>query len=133
MPGISNSSTSWRLRSFVDKKTGRPNHQLYVRIDYTGDWIFFERAATDKAEPLEIRPIDRRVNDCGAYSGECSHTEDFVIELGGNILKERSSQGFAIKASGHSGASMVMEVAPNQITQQLVTIDSLRLGMEHEE
>ncbi len=51
----------WRLRTWVDKKTGEATHQLYVDTGYRGHWRFWELASTDKAEALNVSSINRSV------------------------------------------------------------------------
>ena len=47
-------SCIWFIRSWIDKKTYRVTHQLYVDISYRGDWRFFQMAADDRAKALRV-------------------------------------------------------------------------------
>jgi hypothetical protein len=111
---------SWRIRSLVDKQTGASTSQLYVELHYFWAWRFYESAATDQAEQLQVTPIDRQVEDC---SGMCSYHEVVGIALDEAMLRARAGSGMQIKISAHSGDSVVITVSAEQIAAQLRALD----------
>jgi hypothetical protein len=111
---------SWRIRSTVDKQTGAATSQLYVELHYYWAWRFYESAATDHAEPLQVTPIDRQVEDC---SGMCSYREVIGIALDEAMMRARVATGMQIKISAHSGDSIIITLSAEQIAAQLGALD----------
>lgn len=116
----------WFLRSFVDKKTGVVTHQLYLTIDYLGDWISLDLASTDQAQPLELTPIDTNVGDCSL--GSCDLSETIGLTINDAFLRDRVKTGFQVKLTGKSGISFVIDITPGMISKQLIIVDRLKNG-----
>jgi len=114
----------WFIRSFVDKRTGEVDHQLYVHVSYFGDRRRYDMATDDHATLLPFTRIER---DRGACTyGSCDYDEDFGLGLRDAVLRERAGTGFQVKAVAHSSDSIIMTIAPGQIQPQLAAVDAYR-------
>ena len=110
----------WFIRSFIDKTTGDVSNQLYVWITYAGGgWNFFDAASDDTASPHAVDVVDRSVDNCGEIL--CSYTEDIVIDLPSSLLASRPN-GFEMKVSARSGASIILNVSREMVLKQLKVI-----------
>ena len=116
---------SWRIRTWIDKATGATQNQLYVEIHYFGDWRFYQEAATDQAQQLNVVDIDRHVEDC---HGICTLDEVVGIDLDAALLRTRVSTGMQVKLSAKSGDSLILGITSQQISQQLAVIDRYSHG-----
>jgi hypothetical protein len=117
---LSTDSKAWRLRSWVDKKTLKATHQLYVDVVYKGEWRMYETAADDSATAHEVLTIDRSVISC-RYG--CTMSETVGVDLTNEFLRAHRS-GFAVKVSAHSGDSVILAVSSNQVELQLAAVDA---------
>ncbi|MGH7125831.1 MAG: hypothetical protein ACREFI_15765, partial [Stellaceae bacterium] len=114
----------WFIRSFVDKRSGEVDHQLYVHVSYVGDRRRYEVATDDRATSLPFVRIER---DRGACKyGNCDYDEDFGLGMRDAVLRERAGTGFQVKVVAHSGDSIILTIAPGQIVPQLATVDAYR-------
>jgi hypothetical protein len=114
---------TWRIRSFVGKKTGRVTHQLYVQISYAGEgWRFYEIAADDAATPLAVTKIASSVEDCS--QGICTYSETVGVDLDDGVLKSRIGNTYDLKFSAKSGDSFILSVSSDQISQQMDAIEA---------
>ena len=121
---VRGSFKEWFIRSFVDKRSGEVDHQLYVHVSYVGDRRRYEIATDDHATSLPFARIER---DRGACKyGNCDYDEDFGLGLRDAVLRERAGAGFQIKVVAHSGDSMILSIAPGQILPQLAAVDAYR-------
>lgn len=111
---------SWLIRTWIDKKTQKVTHQLYVEISYIGEWKYFQMASDDKATSLHVDRISTHVGNC---SGGCSLDEAIGISLSDAELRARLGQGYPIKISAKSGDALIIVVSPEQIRLQLEAID----------
>jgi hypothetical protein len=109
---------SWQIRGWVGKQTKEVTFQLYVDASYTGDWQFYDRAANDNAEDLEVKEISRNVGNC-TYG--CRLTEIIGVTLDQEMLEAKALSGFQIKVFGRSGGSFILDVTPAQIQSALLT------------
>lgn len=121
---IRGSFKDWFLRSFVDKRSGEVDHQLYVHVEYVGDRRRYEIATDDHAAPLPFTRIERDRGSC--KYGNCDYDEDFGLGLRDAVLRERAGTGFQVKVVAHSGDSMILTIAPGQILPQLAAVDAYR-------
>lgn len=114
----------WFIRSFVDKRSGEVDHQLYVHVSYVGDRRRYEIATDDHATSLPFVRIER---DRGACKyGSCDYDEDFGLGLRDATLRERAGAGFQVKVVAHSSDSIILTIAPGQILPQLAAVDAYR-------
>ena len=119
---LRHASGNYLLRSFVDKRTGAVQHQLYATTSYRGDWRFFERAAGEDMRELEFSAISRDVGSCPQYLG-CSFTEAIGATLPDTVLRERWTTGYAVKFSARSGHTMVLPITREQIVEQMNAVE----------
>lgn len=114
----------FELRSWIAKDGGL-THQLYVSDYYEGSWRFYDQAAGEDARTLEFTEISRDVIACGELTG-CSMSEIFGADLPDSLLRAHTAGGYAVKFYAKSGDTLVVHLAPEQITKQLAAIDSVR-------
>ena len=125
-PGLQNSKNNflaltsqyWQIRGWVDKQSREVAYQLYIDASYSGDWQFYERAANDQAQDLEVKQISRTVGSC---SYGCRLTEILGVSLTEEVLVAKALTGFQIKVFGRSGGSFILDVTPAQIQSALLT------------
>jgi hypothetical protein len=111
------------LRSFIDRRSGKTAHQLYVAASYDGnhDWS----AAHDSAgHVLEFIPISRLEIACDRKD-HCSYAEEFAAKLPQNGLTE-NRQGFAVTFTDRAGKAQTIIVSADQIAAQLTALAQLR-------
>jgi hypothetical protein len=113
----------WRLRTFISKKTGVPDTQLYVHIEYVdSDWRFYETANDDTAATLNLLKISSAPKGCIAKIHSCTFDEDVVVELDPAVLKEREGKIYEVKLSSKSGDGLIIAISAEQIAMQLAAI-----------
>jgi len=117
-------NTEYLLRSWVDKKSGQVTHQVYVANFYHGDWIFWSRANSEDAQPLQFVPIKQEVVTCDEFS-RCSHSEHFAALIPDTVLRTHQD-GFSVKFYGKTGKEMILRLTPQQIRQQLKVIEDFQ-------
>lgn len=110
----------WNIRAWIDKKTGAVTEQLYVDTSYLGYWRFWETAADDQAEPLEVVAIDRTVLDC---TGGCLYSETVGVTLPIDYVRKHAATGFQIKINAKSGDYLILDVGADQIQPVLNAMD----------
>jgi hypothetical protein len=111
------------LRSWVAKKDGRVDHQLYVHDVYKGDWKFWERANADDATALNVVSIDQHVGTCTGAVG-CELKETFGVDISESMLRSHPN-GFPVKVYAQRGGDMIITLSPQQISAQLAATDSI--------
>jgi hypothetical protein len=120
-------SSSYFLRSWVDKTSGAVKHQLYVGDYYNGSWIFWDRVNSQDAQPLEFVPITRRVVGCYSTIG-CYYEETFGVSIPDAMLKAHQD-GFMVKFYAKTGNELILPVTSQQIRQQLKAIDAYQTSL----
>lgn len=76
---------AWRLESAFDKASGVVTRYVRFRNYYAArDWRYWEHAATDRGERLEVDALDRRVLGCGAG---CSFYEEVIAVLPDAVVR----------------------------------------------
>ncbi|MBI1868826.1 MAG: PDZ domain-containing protein [Methylocystis sp.] len=111
----------WLIRSFINKKTKTVSHQLYIDLDYTGNWHFYDSASDNSATPLHVTQIDSSVGSC---SGGCSLSETIGVDMDDKVLRAHASDGYRVRLNSKSGNTIILTVSANQIIPQLDAIDS---------
>ncbi|NKI99584.1 hypothetical protein [Novosphingobium sp. SG707] len=82
------------IRSFVVKKTGGAEFQIYIRSVYIGDHRDYSRAAYmdgDNPVTLNVLKIDTSVMQCGTY-GRCTMSEDVAFDVPERVLRKAADQ-----------------------------------------
>lgn len=112
------------LRSWKFKDGPITQHQLYVHRYYSGDWVFYERAADDRAQSVDVTVIDRSVGSCSSYG--CSHSEDVGVSIGHDYLLSRQDTGFEIRLTSRNGSgAIILKVPSNYIKGHLMAIGAI--------
>ena len=111
-------STHYTIRSF--KGSSKITHQVYIYIDYSNDWQFFERANLLGGTPLNMVKINQKVKYCKSYG--CEFEEIVGINFTHQELKNFESSGLAIKLYAKSGHTRVINIPPNYIQGQLAAV-----------
>jgi len=88
---------SW-LRTVKDKNTGITAHGVYVVIDYTGNWRYYESASFSGGKTRKLKVLDRRVNSCS--NGICNFTEQVLLSLSQGELNAGSKAGITFRING---------------------------------
>ncbi|WP_145732357.1 hypothetical protein [Nitrospirillum pindoramense] len=112
----------WYLRSWVDKDTKAVTHQLYVWVNYVGDWKFYQSASDDTAQPLAFTSIARDVSDCSGGK-VCILSETFGLDIPDSKLRATADKGFQVKIMAKTGEWIVLSIIPEQIQKQLTGVD----------
>jgi len=112
--------SSW-LRSAKDKNTGVTSYGVYMVIDYSGNWRYYESASLSGGKSIKLKVIDRRVNSCS--NGICSFTEQVLLPLSSSGLEAGKSNGIGFRINGkklgrNQGSNIVI---PAQYIQGFIT------------
>lgn len=112
-------ATTYRhfLRSWKDRESGDVSHQLYVVIEYGGNWRFYERTTMVGGDTVEVLVIDRDVISCMT---SCSYSEIIGIMIPEQILEVRAD--LPLKIYSKSGHQIETVLTSDQIKKQLSTI-----------
>ena len=114
--------STMHFRSWVDRETLVPRHQLYVHHSYTGDWRFWDRATDDQARRLDFTEISRDVGSCSGYG--CRLNEAFGVSFTDADLRERA-EGFRIQFAARTGNRLEVEITSEMIAEHLAVTDSI--------
>ena len=90
----------YRLRSFVDRRTGETLHQLYVSDSYSGAERHWNAAHDGAGRPLRFFTISHNEITC---AGGCSYVEEFAATIPESELRA-NPQGLAVIFTSASGA-----------------------------
>jgi hypothetical protein len=107
------------LRSFVDRRTGETQHQLYVSDSYSGAERRWHAARDGAGHPFRFVEISRDEITC---DGGCSYVEEFAANIPESELRA-SPQGLTVIFTAGSGAEKRILVSSAQITAQLAAVE----------
>ena len=110
------------LRSFIDRRTGATEHQLYVSDSYSGAERHWHAAGDRAGAPLHFVHISRDEIDCAAA---CSYAEEFAATIPESALRA-SPKGLDVTFSAESGEAKTIHVSRDQIAAQLAAVDARR-------
>ena len=110
------------LRSFVDRRTDKTAHQLYVTDSYFGAERGWNAARDSAGAPLPFVAIGHDEITCDAG---CSYVEEFAANLPESLLRS-SLKGLAVTFSARSGGVKTIVVPGDRITAQLAAVDARR-------
>ena len=90
---------TWMLRSFERLSGGQITHQIYIIVEYRGDWRFYDGAAAYGAS-MPVIQINREVVSC--LPDPCRVREHIAIEMPDHILTDmrQFALDFAIYGRG---------------------------------
>jgi hypothetical protein len=108
------------LRSFLDRKTGETEHQLYVSDSYFGAERHWNRAQDATGHALRFIEIGRNEITC---EGSCSYLEEFAATLSESELRA-NPQGMAVIFFSASGDQKRISLSGAQISAQLAAVDA---------
>ena len=112
----------YRLRSFVDRRTGETLHQLYVSDSYAGAERHWNAAHEAAGRPLRFVAISQNEITC---TPGCSYVEEFAATIPENELRA-SPQGLMVIFTSASGAEKRITIAGAQIASQLAEVQARR-------
>jgi hypothetical protein len=110
------------LRSFIDRRTGVIEHQLYVSDSYSGAERNWNAARDGSGEPLRFVPISRDEISCAAA---CSYAEEFAASIPESTLRA-SLGGLDVTFTASSGESKTIHLSSDQIAAQLAAVGARR-------
>lgn len=111
----------FQLKTTMDRKSGEVTHQLVMTHNYAAkSWKFWQRAADEDAEPLELATIRRDVGFC---SPACTYAEVVGATLSDAALRARKDKGYSIKLYARDGGEKVIALSPEMIAMQIAAID----------
>ena len=110
----------WFIISVINKNSGKVSHQIFVNVSYLGSWAFYESAADDTAQSLEVRSVDTSVNSCDL--GICSLQETLGIPIDDTTLRQQAETGYDIKLSARYAEPLFIKITPSQIKLQLESV-----------
>jgi hypothetical protein len=94
------------VRAFINKKTGEARFQIYVWIEYVGDWQLFSRASySTPSGPQSVDVTEIGTNVIGCRRASCLHREDV-----GFIVPEADLRAISAGASGGSGQTWAFKL-----------------------
>lgn len=120
------SVTTYRLRGFRGKNSGKMTHQLYVHVVYNlGDWRFYNKITGFNGVPLNFVVINRRVSNCNRHT--CSYEEI----LGADLELSKSDiangpDGLHVRMSARNGANEILFVPWSYISGYLNAVNSIK-------
>ena len=115
------------LRSFVSKKDSTLSaHSIYAQFYTAGTgWLHLYRASIKGGSELEVREVDSDVSCSGYGYSICTHKETISITMPEELLLDHIDSGISIKVYGKSGHSFVINLSPEQISEQFKAIENL--------
>jgi hypothetical protein len=108
------------LRSFLDRKTGETEHQLYVSDSYHGAERHWNSAHDAMGHALRFIEIGRSEITC---EEGCSYLEEFAATIPESELRA-NPQGMAVIFSSASRDQKQILVSGAQISAQLAAVDT---------
>lgn len=112
----------YRLRSFVDQRTGETLHQLYVSDSYSGAERHWNAAHDGAGRPLRFIPVSHHEITC---DGGCAYAEEFAATIPESELRA-GPQGLTVIFTSASGAEKRITIPGAQITNQLAAVNARR-------
>jgi hypothetical protein len=110
------------LRSFVDRRTGETEHQLYVSDSYSGPERHWNGAHDAAGRPLRFAEVTRNEITC---DGGCVFAEEFAATIPENELRA-NREGLTVIFTAASGAEKRITVSGGQISAQLAALEARR-------
>lgn len=106
------------LRSFIDRRTGANEHQVYVADSYSGAERRWNAARDGAGRPLRFVEITREEITC---SGGCAYVEEFAASIPESELRA-NPQGLTVIFAAALGAEKKILVSGDQISAQLTAV-----------
>jgi hypothetical protein len=114
------------LRSFIDRRTGETQHQLYVSDSYSGTERQWSAAQDGKGQSLRFIAIGKNEITC---DGGCAYLEEFAAVIPESELRD-SPRGLTVIFTSRSGAEKRISLSDSQIAAQLSTVGRGRNAAE---
>jgi hypothetical protein len=111
------------LRSFVDRRTGEIQHQLYVSDSYSGTERRWDAARDGAGHALRFIEIGHNEITC---DGGCAYLDEFAAVIPESELRA-NPQGLTVIFSSGSGVEKQILVSGDQISAQLAAVEARRL------
>ena len=112
----------YRLRSFVDQRTGETLHQLYVSDSYSGAERHWNAAHDAAGRRLRFVEVGHNEITC---SGGCSYLDEFAATIPESELRA-SPQGLVVIFTSASGAEKQITIPRAEIATQLAAVAARR-------
>ena len=113
------------LRSWIDRRSGETEHQLYVEDSYFGGKREWNAAHTASGAELRFVPISFNEISC---DNNCSYAEEFGADLPEALLRA-SPQGLTVEFTAKSSAKLTIAVPGELIRIQLAASDAARASL----
>ena len=126
--GVAHTGTSFNyyLRSFVAKEDLKiASHSIYTQFySRETEWLDLYRASIEGGSELELdgRKVDSNVSCSNGY---CSYYETISITMPEELLLDHIDSGISVKVYSKSGHSFVINLSPEQISEQFKAIKNL--------
>jgi len=104
----------FKLVTRVDKQSHQYTHVIETEFRYNGTFIYFQLAADDKAQSLQLVPIKRERN-----IGSMDRGELFNIVVPDASLRAHAATGYRVKVSSRAGDNIVLVISPAMIAAQI--------------
>jgi hypothetical protein len=117
-------SINYYLRSFVSKEDSTlSSHAIYTQFysEATG-WLHLYKASIEGGLELDVLEGG---SDVSCSSGSCSYYETISITMPEELLLDHINSGISVKVYGKSGHSFVINLSPEQISEQFKAIETL--------
>ena len=75
------------LKSF----SGSTSYKIYVVINYTGDWRFYNSAYDTAGNTLDLTVLTRAIDECKRI--DCVQQELLIVDVTGKYLEEHMQRG----------------------------------------
>jgi hypothetical protein len=114
------------LRSWLDRKTGAVEHQLYVSESYVGARRMWLGARDGEGDALPVVAISSHEIAC---QPSCSYADEFAATLPDALLR-KSLGGLAVTFSAKGGSVKTIVVPGAVVKAELETVDAWRRRLE---
>ncbi|MBI5163033.1 MAG: hypothetical protein HY985_03935 [Magnetospirillum sp.] len=122
-----------RLRSIVDKTSGKVVHWVDTRMEWTGTgWSYWVGARDETSDrPLTMGPANRSATDsCSRMFGwGCDHQEEVGAIVPDDLLRQRAAdaEGLKVRFVRKRGSDAIARFSREQVKAHLDSIDAWRL------
>ncbi len=112
------SGAEWTLKTFVDKDTATPHHQLYITVKYAGSSRkIFNHAADETRKRIKLNHILKNGKPC--INAKCAMGEVMAIDLTTADLAAHASGGYRITITATDKTAITVPVSALSVKTQI--------------
>lgn len=95
------------LMASQSKETKKINYSIYIVIEYTSDWRFYQSMSFKDTSSIELEKGAEKVKECHTSLG-CSHTEEMIAEI--PLSKLDPTKDLVFRLNSKSGETNIITV-----------------------